>query len=94
MAGAAEISSTAFKQLYALVPFAHSKEFTARENYAQQDALRAPCLRFPALNECREAWCKKYGTVNTGSWDDDGDRVSYDPALHGCNYHEPEWMVI
>ena len=41
MAGSAEIDSTAFKQLYQLVPFAANKEITARDNYAQHCNRRA-----------------------------------------------------
>ena len=41
----AEVGSTAsFKRLYQLVPFAANKEITARENYAQQDAIRRHAL--------------------------------------------------
>ena len=94
VARTAEIDSTAFKQLYQLVPFAANKEITARDNYAQQDATRPACLKFPTLNECRKAWCEKYGEVGTEGWDNaGGDDVSYDTTQCGL-YQEPSWMVI
>ena len=95
VAGTAEIVSTMFKQIYQLVPFADNKETTARENYAQQDALRPACLKFPTLNECRRAWIAKYGDIDTGGWDDtDADDMSWDPGHGRGLYDEPEWMVI
>ena len=94
MAGNAEIGSTAFKQLYQLVPFAAKKEFTARADYAQQAAKRPACLIFPTLSDCRSAWCKTYGEIDTDGWgEDDGDGVSYNLAWDG-SYGEPRWMAV
>ena len=91
---AVEIRSTAFKQLYQLVPFAAKKEFTARADYAQQAAKRPACLIFPTLSDCRSAWCKTYGEIDTDGWgEDDGDGVSYNLAWDG-SYGEPRWMAV
>eukprot|EP01044_Picomonas_judraskeda_P018998 COSAG03_NODE_3901_length_1767_cov_1.408273_2_plen_365_part_00 len=91
VAGTAEIDSTAFKQLYQLVPKLESKTFTARDNYAQQDAQRPKCLLFPTLRECRDAWRQKYGDVDTDGWDDD---IDNDKVTGGGRYEEPSWMAI